>query len=29
MGTTVLSGKGIMEVEKIGKETGLGKLGKL
>jgi Ca2+-transporting ATPase len=28
MGTTVLSGKGIMEVEKIGKETEFGKIGK-
>jgi Ca2+-transporting ATPase len=28
MGTTVLSGKGIMEVEKIGKKTEFGKIGK-
>jgi Ca2+-transporting ATPase len=28
MGTTVLSGKGIIEVEKIGKETEFGKIGK-
>jgi Ca2+-transporting ATPase len=28
MGTTVLSGKGVMEVEKIGKETEFGKIGK-
>jgi Ca2+-transporting ATPase len=28
MGTTVLSGKGIMKVEKIGKETEFGKIGK-
>jgi Ca2+-transporting ATPase len=28
MGTTVLSGKGIMEVEKIGRETEFGKIGK-
>ncbi len=28
MGTTVLSGKGIMEIEKIGKETEFGKIGK-
>jgi Ca2+-transporting ATPase len=28
MGTTVLSGKGIMEVEKIGRETELSKIGK-
>ena len=28
MGTTVLAGKGIMEVKKIGKETEIGKIGK-
>jgi len=28
MGTTILFGKGIMEVEKIGKETEIGKIGK-